>query len=405
VKKRPSILHISIKCYKKMNNLKRACLILLHFLVIGNCSAVQHQSTLLEGLKVDLQDQSLDDFSHIKTAFILSGVQKKKQLDACIQWYHQTLEILENSSLDPFKPEESAQSVFIYLHTHHLKTYSKHATTLLDIMRTQTFNCVSATILYNLLCADLGLETQAFETPTHVYTLFTQYDKRIMVENTTSMGFNIIKNLRNYSRYLARFYPENQVLKIGLDRLYFHEQSKGRQINNTELLGLLAYNQAYLAREKNQFSKAYEWVLLAQLLNEDSRSNITFEKSLYYQWGKMLVHESRFEEAFTVYADGTYRYPEMEELANNCKLAFFHSQRDFEKKDDWNSAHQMSYEILDLDILDERDIQALTVLLDGWAGRLLFEQNRKGLKEVIELLEIIDPTNPRIHLLKNQLEQ
>ena len=317
-----------IKYCRKKINVSFLLQILLFSLLTGViATSAQNEPSLLDLLTADLEDQSLDHFSRIETAFILSGANNKTQLDVCMDWYRETLESLQDGSMDPFQPETSARSVFIYLHTAHLKKYEEKSTTLLDIIRTKTFNCVSSTILYNLLCADVGLETRAFETPTHVYTLFTQYDKRIMVENTTSMGFNIINNLQHYSRHLAQYYPKNQVLKIGLDRLYFHENSKGRQIDNTELLGLMAYNQAYLARKNNQFAKAYEWILLAQMLNSDSRSNIQFEKSMYYQWGKMLVDASRFEEAFSVYADGYYRYPEMKELAHNCKLSFFKIQR------------------------------------------------------------------------------
>jgi len=367
--------------------------------------SAQDESSLIDLLKTDLDNQSLDDFSHIETAFILSGANHKDSLTACMRWYQNALETLQASPLDPFKPEASARSVFIYLNTAHLKKYEKKSTTLLDIMRTKTFNCVSATILFNLLCEDVGLETQAFETPTHVYTLFTQYDKRIMVENTTSMGFNIINNLQNYSKYLAQYYPKNQVLKIGLDRLYFHEHSQGRQIDNTELLGLMAYNQAYFAREKDQFDKAYDWVLLAQMLNGDSRSNIRFEKSLYYQWGKMLVDASRFEEAFSVYADGYYRYPEMKELAHNCKLAFFRTQADFQARGNWDRARQICFEILDLKILDEKGLQNLTPFLDQWAGRFLSQRDKTHLQEVVELWEISDGKNPRIQLLKTQMER
>ena len=42
-----------------------------------------------------------------------------------------------------------------------------------------------------------------------------------------------------------------------------HENSNGRVINNTELLGLLAYNQAYFAMKREDYEEAYRMVLVA----------------------------------------------------------------------------------------------------------------------------------------------
>jgi len=233
-------------------------------------------------LEDDIADGYLDDYSKIEAAFILSGVTDPDSLPRYLNWYEELLTKIKSFTFNYDDPVGSAQTVFMYLHSTWLKTYAKESTTLADIVHSKEYNCVAATILYNIICEDLDWSCEAFETPTHVYTIFNNFGHDLIVENTSSMGFNIMKNLKSYSRYLAQYYPESEVLKIGLEKLYYHENSKGRKITNTELLGLLAYNRAYLAKKNQDYKLAYDFVLLPQEFNRDSRSNVNFEIGLYF---------------------------------------------------------------------------------------------------------------------------
>jgi tetratricopeptide (TPR) repeat protein len=287
-------------------------------------SASGHPAPSLENrLRQDIQDGRLDDFSKIEAAFILSGVDGEDSLSACAGWHRGIVETLEGYRFRMTDRMESAQQVFAYLHGVWLKTYSAGATTLLDIRSRRTFNCVSGTLLFNLTCESLGWSTEAFETPTHVYTVFNQFARPVTVENTSPMGFDIMKNLAAYSRYLVQFYPENRAFRIGLDRLYEYENRGGRPIDNTELLGLLAYNRAYAFRNANDFERAFEFIRFAQMFNRDSRSNAGLEIDLYGRRAEALNREGRFEPAFDVCAEGFRRHPEVEDFAKNARILLF----------------------------------------------------------------------------------
>ena len=254
-------------------------------------------------LEEDISDGYLDDYSKVEAAFILSGVTHPDSMQQYLDWYDQILDKIKSFSFDVNDPMSSAQTVFIYLHNSWLDEYALESTTLADIVQSKEYNCVAATILYNLICEDMQWICEAFETPTHVYTILKNFRQKVIVENTNHMGFNIMKNLKAYSKYLAKYYPQSDVLRIGLDRLYYHENKNGRVINNTELLGLLAYNRAYLARKNKDYKSAYDYVLLAQLFNNDSRSNVRFEIGLYYDWGLQLFNKKNYVESFAVFAD------------------------------------------------------------------------------------------------------
>ena len=316
-------------------------------------------------LEKDITDGYLDDFSKIEAAFILSGA-VEDSMEYYLDWYTKLQKTIREFNLEFNEPAETARIIFTYLHSQWLKTYAKESTTLIDIVRNKEYNCVSATILYNILCEDLTLTCSAFETPTHVYSIFNDFSNEIIIENTNDMGFNIMSNLSAYSSYLARFYPESDVLKIGLDRLYYHENSKGRPINNTELLGLLAYNRAYFAREKKDFKTAYNFVLLAQLFNEDSRSNYNFEIGLYYDWGHELYKQNNFADAFEVFADGYYRFPKNKDFSKNTIVMLYNSLNDNWKTKNWPQSRQLIEEVIELDILKTNDQKLVEGLLQNW---------------------------------------
>jgi hypothetical protein len=356
-------------------------------------------------LAEDIKDNRLDDFSHIEAAFILSGATNADTLHYYLDWYNELLQTIENFNLDRIDRVGSAGKVFSYLHSTLLKKYKEQATTLLNVVHEKRFNCVAGTILYNLLCEDLGWPTEAFETPTHTYTIFPNFTEQIMVENTSVMGFDIMRNLNEYSRYLLQFYPQQQRLKIGLDRIYAYENSKGRQINNTELLGLLAYNRAYFSEKEGNYAKAYDFVTLAQSFNRDSRSNINFEIGLYYKWGKKLFDQKSFYNAFQVFADAYYRYWENDDFAKNCKISFFNAQRQTWQKKNWRKSSQLTADMLDLDLLSDDDLTRLENMLLGWGQFFLDKNLSNETRDVLAYLNEINPKNPQTKKLGEAVEK
>ena len=342
---------------------------------------------LYQQLIDDIEDNRLDRHSLVEAAFIVSGAHTQIELTTALDWFDSLLADIKNKNVVVFMDKKaSAERIFMYFHTTWLKTYKKEATTLLDIQFRREFNCVSATVLYNLTCEKLSLTTMAFETPTHVYTIFSNFNEYLMVENTTSMGFNIMKNLKQYSQYLADYYPQNMVYQIGLHRLYAYENSKGREISNQELVGLICYNQAYLAAEKNQFADSYEYVLLAQKFNADSRSNQNFEIQLYFRWGRELVLQKKFDQAFSVFADAVYRYEDHADFRNNCVLAFKSALQMAWLDKNWELTERMILEIEELAILDEEDLEFQKEVLKNWHLFFIANSNQEKAGEVNRLM-------------------
>ena len=358
---------------------------LILFILFACYTGAMAEAYLEYKLKEDIKDGKLDNFSKPQAAFILSGATQQDSLAKYMDWYNNLVDALKAYNFDPFEREQKAASIFAYLHSNWLIEYKEMATTLLDVVKEKRFNCVAGTILFNLICEDMDLETEAFETPTHTYTIFKNFDRQFTVENTSGMGFNIMQNLREYTRYLRQFYPDDQTYKIGLDRLYAYENSNGRQINNTELLGLLAYNRAYLARENNDFSAAYDYVTLAQYFNADSRSNINFEINLYQTWAYKLYELKRYDRAFQVYADACYRYPDIDEFKKNTVILFFKAQDQNWRDKNWQSTNKLTLTALDRGILSDEELSELEKKMGNW-GNYALSNHKKELANEVAML-------------------
>jgi len=361
--------------------INRRLILLFLFLWLSHVRA----QTLSQKLLSDIEDGQLDFFSRVEAALVISGADSQRQLDRGLEWFDILLQDIKAKNIISYEKIASAEKLFLYFHAVWLREYEEKATTLFDIIDKKEFNCVAATVLYNLTCDKLGLTTNAFETPTHVYTIFTNITERVMVENTTSMGFNIMKNLRSYSKYLAQYYPEQQVLKIGLDRLYYYENSKGREINNTELLGLICYNLALMTSEKKEYEKAYQYVELAQLFNQDSRSNAKFEQHLYYQWGKQLYDQEQYYQAFEVIADGYYRYPDNLDFKNNCLVVFTKALEHLFVAKDWQRSENIIAEMDALHLRTNRELARQKKILSDWINYFLSQQNKEQAQRAAEL--------------------
>ena len=345
---------------------------------------------LIKNLKFDLQNERLDSFTLIEAAFVVSGAETPMELEDGMAWFESLITDIQLKNIPvPGNDAETARRLFNYMHAVWLPDYEKYATSLLDIQQRRGYNCVSATVLYNLSCLELGLQTAAFETPSHVYTIFENFTDHVMVENTSPMGFNIMRNLKAYSQYLAQFYPKKMIYQIGLDRLYLYENSKGREISNFELLGLICYNRALMAAEKSDYEHAYTFVQLAQQFNRDSRSNVDFEHHIYPHLGQQLFQRQRYADAFFLFQEAALRYPREDAYVKNCVRAFKNGQDHAWEQKNWNLTVDMVREMDSLGLLSPEEEQVQQKILNRWIYYFKSRGKEKSAQKARALFEKI----------------
>ena len=133
-----------------------------------------------------------------------------------------------------------------------LGRYEARATTLREVIERRRFNCVSASVLYNLLAERLGLQVGAQLLPTHARSLVLlssgQRLERVVVETTSAQGFD--PDPASLARILAEVAGPQPA---GAQALV---SPKGEVVSTRVLIGTIYMNRASIAQEGGQLDRA-----------------------------------------------------------------------------------------------------------------------------------------------------
>jgi hypothetical protein len=144
---------------------------------------------LEKGLLDDAKDGHWDQHTLIAAALIASGVTSDAELrGTCNLFAVIAAELkaeLANESHQSSAPQQGAATTLAFLHRRLLRGgYDLYATELPDVFATGRFNCVSATVLFNGLAAEVGLDVGALRLPSHTCTELLDGEVQIRIEAT-----------------------------------------------------------------------------------------------------------------------------------------------------------------------------------------------------------------------------
>lgn len=148
-------------------------------------------------------------------------------------------------------PRERAQQLLGLLHQKGglLGEYDARATTLAEILDRRRYNCVSASVVYNILAERLALEVEAQLLPTHARTILAiPGEKRlIIIETTSPEGFN--PDARMQASILA------QVGGLGVEGRSLVPEA-GSIVSTRVLIGAIYVNRASIVQENGDLEAA-----------------------------------------------------------------------------------------------------------------------------------------------------
>ncbi len=131
-------------------------------------------------------------------------------------------------------------------------TYDARATTLADIIDRRHFNCVSASVLYNLIADRLELDAAAQLLPTHARTLLSVPGAkglaRVVVETTSPAGFD--PSQADEAKILA------SVAGPRADGARTLVSESGAVVSTRVLIGTIYVNRASIAQEAGKYELA-----------------------------------------------------------------------------------------------------------------------------------------------------
>ena len=138
----------------------------------------------------DAADGRLDEFSPLGAALVASGVE---DVD-CLRRYQQKAaalaDELRRSGKLTDEPRQRAEAIFQFMHQRILRGgYDLAYTDLRRVLDDGRFNCVSATVLFNYLAGELGLDCHGLEMPGHAMSRVSLPEGTLDVENTCPRWF------------------------------------------------------------------------------------------------------------------------------------------------------------------------------------------------------------------------
>ncbi len=123
---------------------------------------------LEERLFADAADGRLDEFSPLDAALVASGVEDVDCLHRYAQKAAALADELRCSEKLAGTPRQQIEAVFEFLHQRVLYGgYDLAYTDLRRVLDDGRFNCVSATVLFNYLAGEFGLDCRGLEMPGH----------------------------------------------------------------------------------------------------------------------------------------------------------------------------------------------------------------------------------------------
>ncbi len=191
-------------------------------------------------------------------------------------------------------------------------------------MDTGRYNCVSATILFNALAAEVGLETSGGESPAHVVSIVRTLGAPLHVETTCPRWFelrgseaaHVDESLRDSHTRLGETRPR-AVSAQGNGPPPRPATPSYRTLETPQLAALVYYNVAVDLAEQRRFAQAIAANYKALRLDPSAGNARTNLLAAINNWALDLAQRDQFAEAIELLAHGRAFAPDHPTFAIN----------------------------------------------------------------------------------------
>ena len=154
---------------------------------------------------------------------------------------------LNNSAGLPLSGRERAEYIFDFMHRNYLRAYSLYQTRVDTIFTNGSYNCVSSSVLYMILCESAGINTSAVITKDHAFIMVHIDGQDIDVETTNRYGFDP-GNRREFHDQAGRL--------TGFTYVPAQNYTDRQTIGKIELISLILNNRIADLERRNGFTDA-----------------------------------------------------------------------------------------------------------------------------------------------------
>lgn len=249
----------------------------------------------------------LDSAAFAEVALLASGVldpEKRKNYIGRIEAIAQKAQLAVASARDT---KDRADTLLRWLHREVLKKgYRASQTDLSVLLDTQTFNCVSSAVLYNIIALKLGIDVRAIEVPDHAFSIVYQGTSHVDVETTTPLGFNPSRDqIKTFERTTGfRYVPDT------------HRKQR-REVTEVGLAALIYYNRGVELGRAKRHHEALLAYARAMSLDSEFASAAKNALATLANWSHELLKGRKWQQAIDVITIGVELAPNDALLANN----------------------------------------------------------------------------------------
>jgi tetratricopeptide (TPR) repeat protein len=215
-------------------------------------------------------------------------------------------------------PVQKGQVILYFLHRTTLKNYQPSATELQKALDQGDYNCVSSTLLFNILCARFNVRTTGIEVPTHVYSavLDSHPRKKIYeVQTTTPQGFWVTdQTYLKHNEFIS--HPHLQTWK------------GKRHVAEVALIAVIYYNRGIDWIRKEDYIQALPFYRRAFRLDPHFPNLTSLLAELYTGVGNQFFEKDDYSKAIQMYREGLSFFAQRKDhsdplpLSENLTAAF-----------------------------------------------------------------------------------
>ena len=287
----------------------------------GRCPERGHFDTpscrLEERFFADVADGRLDEFSPFGAALVASGVE---DVD-CLHRYQQKVaalaDELRRSGKLTDEPRQRAEAVFQFMHGRILRGgYDLAYTDLRRVLDDGRFNCVSATVLFNYLACELGLDCHGLEMPGHAMSQVSLPDGTLDVETTCPRWFCGKGDLQQQAVIAGQTIGTLRTPRPHTECADYNG-SKARQVSAIQLAAMIYYNRGVDLLGEKRFAEAARANAKALRLdpqNATARGNLL---ATLNNWSIDLGNRQHFAEAVDLLRQGLAMDAQFEAFRQN----------------------------------------------------------------------------------------
>ncbi|NUQ65923.1 MAG: tetratricopeptide repeat protein [Pirellulales bacterium] len=254
-------------------------------------------NVLEERLFADASDGRWDEHSLLAAALVASGVEDRGRMDGYIARVAGLAGELRDSMAVTGTVRQEAQAVLEFLHRRVLHGgYQIDCTDLRIALDEGRFNCVSASVLFNCIAEQFGLQVQGLEVPGHAMSRLVLPEGVLDVETTCPSWFRLLDDPKKQAALVAK--------TLGIPRGGSETPAERRVVSAVELVATIYYNRGVDLLGQRGFAEAVS--ANAKALRLDPFSGTAHGNLLasLNNWAIAMGSERRYAEAVEILERG-----------------------------------------------------------------------------------------------------